>query len=215
MKESLLLAFFTLLLFLSGSRAFTPYIGEETSQVQVAHSRGGSLTQWTSQGDSLAVLRDWASRLNCYSVTFPEGQSPGDSDGGESYRFTFPEGGFSYVITGPKEHWLVTDDGWYSVSNPSDPPASPPSLTLAKLRELAAAKGEALTWEDFSPYPCEPLGSEIYILRYPIDENYSLIISGDLEEPPLSIRLVPEPVWNPYIDVRTESIDDFLNSRIS
>ena len=61
----------------------------------------GKSAQWSAEGEEVEALRDWASKLEYELFEFEEGQSPGDSDGGEVYDFVLTEGGypgFSYVI---------------------------------------------------------------------------------------------------------------------
>ena len=89
----------------------------------------------------------------------------------------------------------------------------PPDLSLLTLKDLVARDGENLTWDDFSSYYSEEIGSGLYILRYPVGMDYYLLIGGgDLNSPPMYIRLVSEYDSELYIDVRTESIDDFISN---
>lgn len=100
-----------------------------------------------SGGEDVDSLRDWVSELEYELLEFEEGHSPGDSDGGEVYEFVLTEEGypgFSYVISGPRDCYLLIEDCWFSVSNPSNPPVTEPEgekLTLEKVKELAQ-KGE-------------------------------------------------------------------------
>lgn len=84
------------------------------------------------------------------------------------------------------------------------------TLTMEKVKALAQ-KGEDLGWRDFGIYPHEDVGSGLYVYRYEIDENYSLLIGGaSQEEPPMYIRLVSAQDSEKYIDIRTERIEDFI-----
>lgn len=88
-------------------------------------------------------------------------------------------------------------------------------LTLEKVKALAE-KGEALSWSDFEQYRDvgENIGSGLYILAYDIDENYYLLIGGGgVQAPPMYIRLFSKADDSAYIDIRTESVDDFINSQ--
>lgn len=86
-----------------------------------------------------------------------------------------------------------------------------PNLTMATLISLVNMQGEALTWDDFAPYWCVDIGSGLYVLRYPINDTYFLRISGaDTTQPPMNIHLVAEQDPDIFIDVRTESIEDFI-----
>ena len=91
-----------------------------------------------------------------------------------------------------------------------------PNLNMATLKSLVEICGKDLTWDTFAPYWNKNVGSGLYILRYPIDEDYCLVISGaSMEEPPDKIIL--EALHSPenYIDIRTESIDDFITSGVA
>ena len=75
-----------------------------------------------AEGEEVEALRDWASKLEYELFEFEEGQSPGDSDGGEVYDFVLTEGGypgFSYVINGTEDCYLLIEGYWFSVKNPS------------------------------------------------------------------------------------------------
>ena len=89
-----------------------------------------------------------------------------------------------------------------------------PVLGMATLRDLVHRKGEALTWTDFSPYASEEIGVGLYVLRYPTDSAYVLLIGGrNTEEMPMYIRLASPTDPAHCIDVRYESIDEFLSGR--
>ena len=89
-----------------------------------------------------------------------------------------------------------------------------PDLNMATLKSLVELNGEELSWDSFAPYYYIDESSEgMCVLRYPIGEEYALVISGESKEtPPASIRLVSVQDPNRSIDVRTESIDDFLSA---
>ena len=87
-----------------------------------------------------------------------------------------------------------------------------PNLNMATLKDLIERNGENLTWEDFNSYYSEEIGSGLYILRYPIDTDYFLLIGGgSLESSPMYIRLVSEADTDRYIDVRYEDIGEFIS----
>lgn len=84
-------------------------------------------------------------------------------------------------------------------------------LTLEKVTELSE-KGEELTWSDFESYSHEDIGSGLYIYRYEVGENYYLLLGGGgTEIPPMYIKLVSKTDADAHIDIRTESVDDFIN----
>ncbi len=85
-------------------------------------------------------------------------------------------------------------------------------LTLDDLSAIVERYGESLTWSHFDRYYSWEVGSGLYIRYYPIDENYSLRVGGGgVTSPPDYIYLVDENSDN-RIDVRYESIDEFLNA---
>lgn len=89
-----------------------------------------------------------------------------------------------------------------------------PNLNMRTLKSLVDRYGGDLTWSTFDAYYSEDVGSGLYALRYPIDEDYYLLISGgSVSDPPMYIHLVSEHDANSYIDIRTESIDDFINNK--
>ena len=110
-------------------RPITAYIGNSVTSVDITHHVGGETVQWIAQGEDVDSLRDWASKLEYEIIEFENGKSPGDSDGGEVYNFVLTEGGypgFSYVINGTEDCYLLIEGYWFSVKNPSDPPIMEP-----------------------------------------------------------------------------------------
>lgn len=86
-------------------------------------------------------------------------------------------------------------------------------LTLARVQELAE-KGEELTWTDFAPYEGREIGSGLYIMRYQLEEDYSLVAGGVPGEKPMYIRLCRGDLdQDDYIDIREASIQDFLAAK--
>lgn len=201
-------------------RPIAAYIGDSVTTVNISHHIEGQTAQWAAEGEEVDSLRDWAAKLEYELLEFEEGRSPGDSDGGEVYDFVLTEGGFpgfSYVINGPDDCYLLIEGYWFSVRNPSDPPVTEP-LTLAAVKQLSE-KGEALSWSDFEQYKYTDIGSGLHIYRFDIDETYCLLIGGgNTETPPMYIRLVCKAEDREfvddgeYIDIRTENIDDFIHN---
>ena len=112
-----------------GGRPYAPYIGSYVTKVDVTHILSEQLQEWTVDGEQLDELRAWADGLKYEHKTYADGQSPGDTDGGEIYSFVLTEGdypGFTYVINGPDDCHLVIEGEWFSVSNPSTPPILSP-----------------------------------------------------------------------------------------
>ena len=101
------------------------YIGDDVTEVKITHVLMGQLTEWNIEGDNIVPLRTWVNGLEYESVTFEEGQTPGDGEGQETYWFELTGGdcpGFDYIICGPDDCYLLIESNWYVVNNPSDPP---------------------------------------------------------------------------------------------
>lgn len=63
-------------------------------------------------------------------------------------------------------------------------------LTMEKLKALVSAKGKELTWSDFEQFEGEDIGSGLYIMEYPIDSAFKLVVGGVPTEKPWYIRLI-------------------------
>ena len=97
------------------------------ANVEVLYDGAGHSAGRIVEGEELGALRAWAGGLDCAPASFAEGETPGDAEGGEVYTFTPADGpGFSYVLTGPEEAWLLAEGAWYAVRNPSVPPVELP-----------------------------------------------------------------------------------------
>lgn len=76
-------------------------------------------------------LREWLSKFSYKYLEVKEGQFPGDNNGSEVYTFTLIGDdwlGFSYVINGENDCYLLNPEGyWFAVSNPSTPPVTEPT----------------------------------------------------------------------------------------
>ncbi|MEY8419391.1 hypothetical protein AALA83_08940 [Oscillospiraceae bacterium 44-5] len=110
-------------------RPVTAYIGDSITTVDITHHISGKSTQWVAEGQEVDEIRDWASKLEYEIFEFEDGQSPGDIDGGDVYDFVLTEGGypgFSYVINGTEDCYLLIEGYWFSVKNPSNPPVIEP-----------------------------------------------------------------------------------------
>lgn len=190
-------------------------MGETITQIEITHQEAGQTSQWVVDGSQADVLWDWVLELEYSPAAFEDGQSPGDADGGETYDFRLNDkekGEFCYVINGKADCYLLIEGDWYTVSNPSNPPVQEPdskSLTLEKVIALSE-KGQELTWDDFEGYPYEDIGSGLYIQRYPVGESYYLLIGGVPNQKPFYIRLQRVGETDEFIDIRTDSVKDFL-----
>ena len=102
-------------------------ITDDITNVNVEHYVGGEITQWIAEGAEVDKLRNWFNGLEYTLFEYEEGKNPGDGEGGEFYSFTFAEediSGFSYVINGSEDCYLLMEGCWYLVKNPLQPPIS-------------------------------------------------------------------------------------------
>ena len=82
-------------------------------------------------------------------------------------------------------------------------------LTLKIVKKLSK-KGDKLSWKDFETYDGKEIGSGLYIMLYPIDNKYELLVGGGSpEEDPMYINLANKDTKK-YIDIRHDAIDKFL-----
>jgi len=81
-------------------------------------------------------------------------------------------------------------------------------LTLDELK-LIAQKGDAISWDDFATYHGRDVGSGLYIMHYSMEPPYYVTVGGVPGEPPMYVRLCSTETEQ-YIDIRQESIDEFI-----
>ena len=98
---------------------------DQTSQMEASRFDGGGSVTWDLTGEESASLERWALALDLTAESFPEGEAPGDRDGGSGYTFQLGGQSFSYILTGA-DAYVLLGDTWYRVENPSDPPLSVP-----------------------------------------------------------------------------------------
>lgn len=67
-------------------------------------------------------LSEWLCGVKYERRQFPAGETPGDSDGGECYWFTFGNGELSYIVNGPDERFLLCGGEWYGILDGSEFP---------------------------------------------------------------------------------------------
>lgn len=84
------------------------------------------------------------------------------------------------------------------------------SLTLDALKQIAE-KGEAISWDDFAPYQGQDIGFGLYVMRYPMEQPYYVNVGGVPGETPMYVRLCSS-MTEQYIDIRQESIDEFIQN---
>lgn len=86
------------------------------------------------------------------------------------------------------------------------------TLTIEKLIELSKM-GDRLSWGDFAAFYGNEIGSGLYIIEYPIDDTFSVLIGGaSPDEEPMYILLKSIDANNieKSLDVRKGDIKDFI-----
>lgn len=109
-------------------------------------------------------------------------------------------------------HMIVDDDAVEMPTGDTLTDVATPKLTMRTLRSLVDRYGEDLTWDTFDTYYSEEIISDLYAIRYPVDTDYYLLIIGNPEESPVGVRLVSAHAPDRFIDIRTDSIDAFINA---
>ena len=129
---------------------------DQTSGAEASYFSCGVATDWELTAAELEELETWALALELTEQSFPEGESPGDRDGGSGYTFQLGGQSFSYILTGA-DNYVLLGDTWYRVENPSDPPLSvpgAPELTAEDIelveayRYIVPADAEKKTFTD-------------------------------------------------------------------
>lgn len=105
------------------------HISQNVTKIDIIHYRGGRDTSWSIEGEEIDRLREWLDSLSYKLLEVEAGQSPGDSNGSEVYTFVLTGGewpDFSYIINGQNNCYLQSEENWFFVINPSDPPVAEP-----------------------------------------------------------------------------------------
>ena len=81
-------------------------------------------------------------------------------------------------------------------------------LTLDDVIELSS-KGDELVWEDLADYIGYETGSGLYIVKFDIDDNYTLVVGGTgaVGKPQYAHLTYSDGT---YIDIRTEDVEAFI-----
>lgn len=96
------------------------------------------------------------------------------------------------------------------LSNPMKPVMDTDSMLTVEALKTIAKKGTQITWEDFQAYEGIDIGSGLYIMRYQMDNGYYVLVGGIPDALPMYVRLCSGSSEQ-YIDIREESIDDFIS----
>ncbi|MBO5377398.1 MAG: peptidoglycan DD-metalloendopeptidase family protein [Ruminiclostridium sp.] len=125
-------------------------------------------------------------------------------DNGEITTIVSRSDGAVTTVTYPVETEITTS------TTPEDLLKQP--LTMEKLKALVSAKGKELTWSDFEQFESQDIGSGLYIMEYPIDAAFRLVVGGVPNEKPWYIRLiynVNESVFS-ITDNGAEGFEEFV-----
>lgn len=125
-------------------------------------------------------------------------------DNGEITTIVSRSDGAVTTVTYPVETEITTS------TTPEDLLNQP--LTMEKLKALVSAKGKELTWSDFEQFEGQDIGSGLYIMEYPIDAAFRLVVGGVPNEKPWYIRLiynVDEGVFS-ITDNGAEGFEEFV-----
>lgn len=83
--------------------------------VKVEYAHNAEIKELELSDKEKMSLSKWLCGLKYERREFPEGETPGDSDGGEAYGITFANGELAYVDNGGSERFLLFNGEWYGV----------------------------------------------------------------------------------------------------
>jgi hypothetical protein len=104
----------------NGKMALYP---DAVNEMTATHVNDGQVSELSMDRADIADLARWLADLSFEKVEFNAGQTPGDSIGVENYRFTANASIdlFTYGKYGEDECFILYNNEWYKVANPSDP----------------------------------------------------------------------------------------------
>ncbi len=94
------------------------------TKIEITHSLSGTVTTETIEDtDDITHVANWINELILDEISFPENETPSDTEGGESYSFTVSDAegkqiNFYYFINSPEDYYILYDTKWYIVKNP-------------------------------------------------------------------------------------------------
>lgn len=87
------------------------------------------------------------------------------------------------------------------------------AFTLEKVKKLAE-KGDNLDWSDFENFSGTEVGSGLFIMAYNVENtDYWVHVGGVPGEKPWYVYLSKSEDWDKRIDIRYDSVDDFLRDK--
>ena len=100
---------------------------------------------------------------------------------------------------------------YYGFTLSSSPSFGTEDLTIERVIELSHM-GYGLTWKDLAPYKGTDVGSCFYVMKFPINDRYSLrCIDGKLNGFPMSAGLMDQQTGL-SIDIRRGLVESFLRT---
>lgn len=94
-------------------------LGVDVSDIRKAeYVHCGAIEELELSDAEKAALSEWLGGLKLEHRTYPDGEAPGDSDGGEAYLFTFSDDGLSYVNNGMDDRFILFEGEWYALIKP-------------------------------------------------------------------------------------------------
>lgn len=90
--------------------------------VKVEYVHSAEIKELKLSAKDKMSLSEWLCSVKYEHREFPGGETPGDSDGGECYSFTFGSGELSYIVNGQSERFLLCNGEWYGVRDSGELP---------------------------------------------------------------------------------------------
>lgn len=95
----------------------------DVSTVEVTYYVYSSDTSRELNEDEITAVKEWVTTLQLQNIDFDNGETPSEVyAGGESYKFNVNNGEISFRYSSIDEDYIVINDEWYLVLNPSFPP---------------------------------------------------------------------------------------------
>lgn len=98
-------------------------LGLDVSDIREAeHAHCAQVKQLSLTDEEKTALSEWLGGLTFEHRSYPIGEAPGDSDGGEAYTFELSDGELSYVNNGMDDRFLLYGGDWYALIDPEEFP---------------------------------------------------------------------------------------------
>ena len=119
---------------------------KEAASAEVIYTHAAIPVAWEMEDEETEAVKAWADGLELQYVTFSEGSTPADTEGGMCYDFTINDGesAFSYVDSG--RCYILFQNEWYEVKNPSEPPVEMRVQFAGRTVKASALSEDTLKW---------------------------------------------------------------------